>query len=52
MAGGAPESDPQPAGLETTVVAVACGAATIFFGIIPTPLFDLAADAGRALGVL
>ena len=52
MAGGAPEADPQPAGVETAVVAVTCGAATIFLGIIPTPLFDLAADAGRALGVL
>ena len=33
-------------------VAVLFGAATLFFGIIPSPLFDLARHAGRALGVL
>jgi NADH-quinone oxidoreductase subunit N len=52
MAGGAPESDPRPAGFEVTLVAVVCGAATLVFGILPGPLFELAADAGQALGVL
>jgi hypothetical protein len=33
-------------------VAVAFGAATLFFGIIPSPLLDLADHAGRALGGL
>ena len=31
------------------LVAALCGVATLFFGIIPSPLFDLAVDAGRAL---
>ena len=32
-------------------IAIAClaGAATVFFGIIPGPLLDIAADAGRFL---
>ncbi len=33
-------------------VAVVCGAATIALGIIPSPLFDLTKDAGRAIGGL
>jgi NADH-quinone oxidoreductase subunit N len=37
---------------EVTAVAVLAGAATLFFGIIPSPLFDLARDAGRSLGLL
>ncbi len=51
VGGWSPEADArrQP---EVLFVAVLAAAATIFFGIIPTPLFDLAADAGRALGVL
>ncbi len=40
------------AGIETRVVAVLFGAATLFFGIWPAPLFDLARDAGSALGLL
>ena len=52
MAGGSPEADPRPAGSETVAVAVLFGAATLFFGIIPSPLFDLARGAGRALGLL
>jgi NADH-quinone oxidoreductase subunit N len=34
-----------------TAVAVLFGAASIVFGIFPQPLFDLAAHAGRALGL-
>jgi NADH-quinone oxidoreductase subunit N len=37
---------------EVAVVAVLAGAATIFFGIIPQPLFDLVHGAGGALGLL
>ncbi|HET8981025.1 MAG TPA: NADH-quinone oxidoreductase subunit N [Solirubrobacteraceae bacterium] len=36
---------------EVTLVAVVFGAACIGFGIFPQPLFDLAAHAGRALGL-
>jgi NADH-quinone oxidoreductase subunit N len=36
---------------EVALVAVAAGAATIFFGVIPQPLFDLVHGAGRALGL-
>jgi len=57
MAGGSPEADalappgPLPAAPETIAVACLAGAATIFFGIIPGPLLDIASDAGRALGL-
>jgi NADH-quinone oxidoreductase subunit N len=37
---------------ETVFVAVAAAAASIFFGIIPGPLFDFAAHAGRAIAGL
>jgi NADH-quinone oxidoreductase subunit N len=37
---------------EVVLVAVLGGAATLFFGIVPQPLFDLVHHAGRALGVL
>ncbi|HTU77989.1 MAG TPA: NADH-quinone oxidoreductase subunit N [Solirubrobacteraceae bacterium] len=40
---------PQP---EVVLVAVLAGAATIFFGIVPGPLFDLVHHAGGALGGL
>jgi NADH-quinone oxidoreductase subunit N len=36
-------------GIEVAFVAVLFGAATIFFGIIPSPLLDLADHAGRSL---
>jgi hypothetical protein len=65
MAGGSPELDPPavPAAptrvaerpqashsqLEVAFVAVACGAATVFFGIVPGPLFDLVHHTGTAL---
>jgi NADH-quinone oxidoreductase subunit N len=34
---------------EVAAVAVVCAAATVFFGIYPSPLFDVARDAGSAL---
>jgi NADH-quinone oxidoreductase subunit N len=37
---------------EVLAVAVLAGAATIFFGIVPQPLFDLVHGAGAALGLL
>ena len=51
LAGGSPEADTalgrtQP---ETWFVALVFGAATLFFGIVPSPLFDLATKAGGAL---
>ncbi len=58
LAGGSPELDeplsprtgaPQP---EVALVAVLAGAATLFFGIIPEPLFNLVQGAGSALGLL
>jgi NADH-quinone oxidoreductase subunit N len=67
LAGGSPELDaetPLPGRVvmgdspaiaaqpELLLVAVAAGAATIFFGIIPQPLFDLVHQAGGALGGL
>ncbi|HEY4450597.1 MAG TPA: NADH-quinone oxidoreductase subunit N [Solirubrobacteraceae bacterium] len=59
LAGGSPELDEQVGaertdGLqpEVALVAVLGGAATIFFGIVPQPLFDLVHHAGSALGGL
>jgi NADH-quinone oxidoreductase subunit N len=67
LAGGSPELDPEsptPAGgatlgppaagmqPEVLLVAILAAAATIFFGIIPDPLFDLVRGAGSALGLL
>jgi NADH-quinone oxidoreductase subunit N len=55
LAGGSPELDPEapepPVALqpEVAVVAVLAGAAILFFGIIPQPLFDLVHGAGAAL---
>ena len=51
LAGGSTEADsalgrPQP---EVWAVALVFGAATIVFGIVPSPLFDLATKAGGAL---
>jgi NADH-quinone oxidoreductase subunit N len=37
---------------EVLLVALGAGAATIFFGIVPQPLFDLVHGAGAALGLL
>jgi NADH-quinone oxidoreductase subunit N len=55
LAGGSPELDAETVTgpqLEVVLVAVLAGAATIFFGIIPQPLFDLVHHAGTALGGL
>jgi NADH-quinone oxidoreductase subunit N len=52
MAGGSPEADAPRIEPETWFVALLFGAATLFFGIVPSPLFDLAVDAGRSLSNL
>jgi NADH-quinone oxidoreductase subunit N len=65
IAGGSPELDgPDPMGEserpaveagrqpEVVFVAVIAAAATVFFGIVPQPLFDLVRGAGSALGLL
>ena len=51
VGGWSPEADPgaQP---EVTAVALICAAATIFFGIMPAPLFDAARDVGSSLSSL
>jgi NADH-quinone oxidoreductase subunit N len=46
------ETGPRKAGFEVTIVAGVFGAAVLFFGIWPRPLFNLAEDVGRALGLL
>ena len=38
-----------PAQMELLSVALVCAAATVFFGFIPEPLFNLAAHAGASL---
>ncbi|MFI4993969.1 MAG: proton-conducting transporter membrane subunit, partial [Solirubrobacterales bacterium] len=60
MAGGSPElegelgADRPQTGQQPEIVfvAVLAGAATIFFGVLPQPLFDLVHGAGGALGGL
>ena len=52
LAGADPAADPQKPHFEVAAVAVAAGLATLFFGIVPSPLLDLAVDAGSALGIL
>lgn len=51
IAGGSPEADrlPYP---EVVVVAAVFAAATLFFGVIPGPLFHFAAHAGAAISGL
>ncbi len=57
LAGGSPELDEDPedstpgAQPEVVLVAVLAGAATLFFGILPSPLFNLVHGAGSALGL-
>jgi NADH-quinone oxidoreductase subunit N len=58
LAGGSPELEEQPTPAttrgpqpEVVFVAVLAGAATLFFGIIPQPLFNLVHGAGNALGL-
>jgi hypothetical protein len=58
MAGGSPEADviepPAPRGrhLEVALVAVLGAGGSIFFGIIPQPVFDLVRGVGGALAGL
>jgi NADH-quinone oxidoreductase subunit N len=49
LAGGSSEADTPRIEPETWFVALVFGAATLFFGILPSPLFNLAVDAGRSL---
>ena len=49
LAGGSAEADTPRIEVETWFVALVFGAATLFFGIVPSPLFNLAVDAGRSL---
>ncbi|HEX4466859.1 MAG TPA: NADH-quinone oxidoreductase subunit N [Solirubrobacteraceae bacterium] len=51
LAGGSPELD-TGRGLEVVFVAILAGAAIVFFGIVPQPLFDLVHHAGAAIGGL
>jgi NADH-quinone oxidoreductase subunit N len=51
VGGWSPEADAR-AQPEVTVVAILCAAATIFFGIVPSPLFDLARDVGTSFSHL
>jgi NADH-quinone oxidoreductase subunit N len=48
IAGGSPELDTQP---EVVLVALVAGAATLFFGIVPQPLFDLVRHVARGFGL-
>ncbi len=57
LAGGSPELDEQPAlqgtaQPEVLLVALLAAAATIFFGIVPQPLFDLIHHAGTSFAGL
>ncbi len=62
LAGGSPELDDEQLALtapqagrvqgELVLLALLAGAATIFFGVIPQPLFELVNHAGGALGGL
>ena len=49
LAGGSAEADTPRIEIETWFVALVFGAATLFFGILPSPLFNLAVQAGRSL---
>jgi NADH-quinone oxidoreductase subunit N len=52
LAGGSAEADRPRVEVETWFVALLFGAATLFFGILPSPLFNLAVQAGRSLSNL
>jgi NADH-quinone oxidoreductase subunit N len=67
IAGGSAEADADPDAVaaterlvatrrlrqpEVVVLAVVCAVATVFFGIFPSPLLDLAGDAGASLAQL
>jgi NADH-quinone oxidoreductase subunit N len=49
LAGGAADADAPRTQPEAWLVALLFGAATLFFGVIPSPLFELAVQAGAAL---
>jgi NADH-quinone oxidoreductase subunit N len=49
LAGGSSEADVKGTDLEVAIVALAFAAATIFFGIVPQPLFDFANHAAASL---
>jgi NADH-quinone oxidoreductase subunit N len=49
MAGGSPEADRARTQPEVALVAVLFAIATVVFGIIPSPLFDLVGHVGRSL---
>jgi hypothetical protein len=59
LAGGSSELDEEPPGVtaarfpqpEVLLVALIAGAATIFFGVIPQPLFNLVGNLAGALGL-
>jgi NADH-quinone oxidoreductase subunit N len=51
LAGGSTEADAKGVQLEVAFVAIAFAAATIFFGIDPQPLFNLANHAASSLGL-
>ncbi len=51
ITGSSPEADAR-AQPEVAAVAILAAGATLFFGIIPTPLFDLANDVGRSFSAL
>jgi NADH-quinone oxidoreductase subunit N len=50
IAGGSQEADSRWRAI--TAIAVLGGAATVFFGVIPSPLVDWASNAGEAIGSL
>jgi NADH-quinone oxidoreductase subunit N len=55
LAGGSPELDDEPTTKlqpEVAFVAILAALATVFFGIVPQPLFELVHHAGSALGGL
>lgn len=54
IAGGSPEADAEPPSRAPEVVAVAvvAAAASIFFGIVPSPLLDLASSAASSLSTI
>jgi NADH-quinone oxidoreductase subunit N len=55
LAGGSQELDEEPitgSQPEVVFVAVLAGAATLFFGVFPQPLFNLVRHVGTALGLL
>ena len=52
IAGGSAEADQPRAQPEVIALAIIFSVATIFFGIIPSPIFDLVKGAGQSLGLL